>query len=295
MGNGRMAVRACEMKSRFSWMKSAAVLAGLLVSTGDEVFAEGFIRVKETETEARLQTAVVRYEREGVKVDLIGAIHLADKRYYKHLNRKFEDYEVLLFEMVGGERLGGEGEVPEAVEEEEAAGGNLEGLAMLYGSMEKALGLESQARWIDYTAENFVHADLTMAEFNVLQKERGESLLSFVMQVARNAEKPKRDPNTLRLMRGLLSGRSDLVKLEMMHSMAAGDKQVKGMEDESVIITDRNVRCLEVMDGEVEKGRRKLGIFYGAAHFPDMEDRLLKMGFERKGAGWVTAWRVAKP
>ena len=36
-----------------------------------------------------------------------------------------------------------------------------------------------------------------------------------------------------------------------------------------------------------------LAIFYGAAHFPDMEKRMIeKMGFERKGVRWVTAWEL---
>ena len=36
---------------------------------------------------------------------------------------------------------------------------------------------------------------------------------------------------------------------------------------------DRDAKCLEVL-----AGKKKLGIFYGAAHFPDMEKRLLAGG-----------------
>ncbi|RYD39810.1 MAG: hypothetical protein EOP85_15325, partial [Verrucomicrobiaceae bacterium] len=68
--------------------------------------AEGFIRVDEDDRAARLQTAVTRYERDGATVDLIGAIHIADKEYYEALSARFEKYDVLLFEMIGGERLG---------------------------------------------------------------------------------------------------------------------------------------------------------------------------------------------
>ena len=61
-----------------------------------------FIRIDEDDKAARLQTSVTRYEKEGVTVDLIGAVHIGDKKYYEDLNRSFEKYDVLLFEMVGG-------------------------------------------------------------------------------------------------------------------------------------------------------------------------------------------------
>lgn len=280
------------MKIRMSWGRTAAVIASLLVATGEESQGGDFIRLRQTNEEARLQTAVFGYEKDGVRVDLIGAIHLADKRYYEFLNTYFENYDVLLFEMVGGEGIPRGRRI--AAAEEDVEEGNLSGLRKLYVSVENALGLAGQAAVIDYTAANFVHADLTLAEFDALQKERGESLLSFMIQSSITAEKPKRDPDTIRLMRRILSGRSDLVKLELMQSMEDADKQIDSMAGENVIIHDRNARCMEVMEREVAAGRKKLGIFYGAAHFPGMEKELLEKGFERVSTKWLTAWRVMK-
>ncbi len=268
------------------------MIASLLVATGEESLGGDFIRIKQTEDEARLQTAVFGYERDGVRVDLIGAIHLADKRYYEFLNRYFQGYEVLLFEMVGGEGLGKGRQL--AAADEEVEEGSLSGLRKLYVSMENALGLAGQAAVIDYNAENFVHADLTLAEFGALQKERGESILGLMIQASVAAEKPKRDPDTIRLMRGILSGRSDLVKLELMQTMGDADKQIESLAGENVIIHDRNARCMEVMEREIADGRKRLGIFYGAAHFPDMEKQLLEKGFEKVSTKWLTAWRVMK-
>jgi hypothetical protein len=283
------------MKIRMSWARAVAAIAGMIVAAGGEGHAGDFIRVKETGESAKLQTAYFGYEKDGVRVDLIGAIHLADRKYYNFLNKRFAEYEVLLFEMVGGENLGGRAaEVPEVVEPDEE-GGNLAGLQALYGSMEKALGLTGQAGVIDYTAENFVHADLTMNEFEALQKERGESLLSFMIQAGIEAERPSREPSSLNLMRGMLTGRTDLVKLEMMHTMAEGDKQIDAIAGENVIIGDRNARCLEVLDREVADGKKHVGIFYGAAHFPDMERRMLERGYRKVSSKWLTAWKVAKP
>ena len=59
----------------------------------------------------------------------------------------------------------------------------------------------------------------------------------------------------------------------------------------SVILTDRNTVALAVLAKELKAGKKSLAIFYGAAHMPDLEKRMIeKMGFERKGARWVTAW-----
>ncbi len=254
--------------------------------------AGDFIRVKENAESAKLQTAVFGYEKDGIRVDLIGAIHLADKRYYEFLNGHFRKYGVLLFEMVGGERLGGGQKPP--VAKEPAAEDNLVGLRVIFDTMEKALGLTGQGALIDYFAENFIHADLTMAEFEALQEERGESLLGFMIQAGIAAKKPSRDPDSLNLMRGILTGRTDLVKLELMHAMAEGDTHIDSLAGENVIIGDRNAKCLEVLDAQVAAGEKKIGIFYGAAHFPDMERRLLQRGYTQVSRKWLTAWRVGK-
>ena len=292
------------MKINMSWTRKVAVIVAMLAASNQESWGGDYIRVKETETVAKLQTAVIRYERDGKQVDLIGAIHLADRRYYDFLNKHFEDYEVILFEMVGGEKLRGEKE-PEAIrqlklevdtdpEKEENAHG-LGGLREVYQSMEKALGLVGQSAVIDYTAKNFVHADLTLKEFGALQKDRGESLVGFLINIGMKAERPKNKPNSLLLMRGILAGRSDLVKLEMMQTMAEGDKQIDSLAGESVIISDRNIRCMEVMDQQLAAGQEKIGIFYGAAHFTDMRKRMEERGFKKVSTKWLTAWEVQNP
>src|SRR6267154_1756313 len=61
-----------------------------------------FTRFVEDETGARLQTGVHSYRnKDGVAVDLIGAIHIADKAYYTKLNARFTRYDAMLYEMVG--------------------------------------------------------------------------------------------------------------------------------------------------------------------------------------------------
>lgn len=293
MGNGGMRCDAQLMKIRMSWARKVAVVASMLAATGESSLAGDFIRIREDAEASRLQTAYFGYEKDGVKVDLIGAIHIADKRYYEFLNDSFEDYEALLFEMVGGERLGGGEKAPEP--EAKPQENKLAALLTVYETMEKTLGLSGQGAVIDYTAKNFVHADLTMKEFEDLQEERGESLLGFMIQSALTAKRPAREPSSINLMRGMLGGKPELVKRELMHSLADADKQIDSLDAENVIIGDRNARCIEVLDREIAAGKKKIGIFYGAAHFPDLERRLSEKGFTRVSSKWVTAWRVAKP
>src|SRR5262249_40290317 len=65
-----------------------------------------------------LETSVVRYASPtgGLTVDLVGVVHVADKNYYQKLNKLFEQYDVVLYELVapqgtrppkGGKRDGG--------------------------------------------------------------------------------------------------------------------------------------------------------------------------------------------
>ena len=61
-----------------------------------------------------------------------------------------------------------------------------------------------------------------------------------------------------------------------------------------MIISDRNAKCLAVLGKQVAAGKRKLGIFYGAAHFPDMEKRLMQLGYQRVAQEWLTAWDIPK-
>ena len=67
---------------------------------------EHFLRIERDPAgrELGLQTAIVRFEsdlpeRRGCVVDLIGAVHIGEKGYYKALNKQFEDYDAVLYEL----------------------------------------------------------------------------------------------------------------------------------------------------------------------------------------------------
>ena len=68
--------------------------------------ATEFLRVERDDDDEpkTLQTSIVRYapaSGEGeLVVDLIGVVHIGDKSYYDELNKRFEDYDVVLYEPV---------------------------------------------------------------------------------------------------------------------------------------------------------------------------------------------------
>ena len=49
-----------------------------------------------------LQTAITRYRpaKGDLVVDLIGAVHIGEREYYRQLNTQFELYDVVLYELV---------------------------------------------------------------------------------------------------------------------------------------------------------------------------------------------------
>jgi hypothetical protein len=253
-----------------------------------EAPATQFIRVERDDKSTRLQTAVTRFTREGVEVDLIGAVHIADESYYEKLNTSFKAYPVILFEMIGGENLG----KGQALENEgEKPAGALGFLGSAFEKMQQALDLKGQKDEVDYSAENFVHADLTIEEFHKLNQEREQSLVSFMLKQA-FAKPSGKEPSTAGLLLALLTRNPDKLKLQLVDTLGEGDTQMANIAGDNVIINDRNIKCLAVMQDQIKAGKTKMGIFYGAAHYPDMEKRLIEQGFKQSQQTWLDAWTL---
>src|SRR5215203_6641423 len=134
-----------------------------------------FLRyVEEGNDAGRLETGVATYKNAaGVSVQLVGAVHIADRGYYAALNKQFEGYDALLYEMVKPKDMG-------APRREKANG--ISFVHILQKAMKTFLELDYQLDGIDYTKKNFVHADLTAEEFNRMQDERGESIFQMMLQ-----------------------------------------------------------------------------------------------------------------
>jgi len=262
--------------------------------TAPAVSATDFIRFVETDEGDSLQTAIARYTSPaGVVVDLVGAVHIADKKYFEALNQRFKSYDAVLYELVG-----------RPIEERESlkvgdGADKLKWLGTLQEKMRSTLKLESQLQCIDYKAKNFTHADLSTEGFFDKQEEKKENFLSLWMKaaLAQAANADGSDANSdLKFIMTLLMSKDSATDLKRMigGEFDRVEHLMAGVEagDGTAIIGERNKHALEVMQKQITAGKKNIAIFYGAAHFPDMEKRLLKMGFKLQKTEWLKAWDI---
>ncbi len=243
-----------------------------------------FVRLVRNEqgTPLALQTALVHYEKRDergqvVRVDLIGAIHIADKKYYQQLNQLFDRYEVLLYELVASK-----GARPRR------------GQAGLYSPIARFLGLADQIREIDYEKPHFVHADMSPEEFAASMRRKQESFMKMFFKIlgASLAQQAQAEVDDVDVLVALLSGDKKRLRRVLAIQMAQSQSVLRVLEGDqgSTLIAERNKVALKVMQEQIQKGKRYLGIFYGAGHLEDLDRRLRQQGFRRTGIQWLTAW-----
>lgn len=261
--------------------------------------AENFIRVRKGEDNrpAAMETSIVRYTgptRPGVVVDLIGAIHIADQAYYDELNKLFEKYDIVLYELVAPEGT----RVPKGGRKE----GTSHPLGLMQGGMGSILELKHQLDCIDYTKDNLVHADMSPAEFSKTMDQRGESFLQMFLRMMGQGVAQSGaggGMNDAALIMALFSpDRATKLKslLAEQFQNLEGHMAVLDGPEGSTIITERNRKCLEVLTKQLDAGKKKIGIFYGAGHLPDMQRRLATdYQLHRTTEQWLTAWQLQQP
>ena len=224
-----------------------------------------------------MDTAIVRYvkKQDGKPVwtvDLIGAVHVGDKEYYEQLNKEFKQYDALLYELVAPEGT----KIPKG-----ASSKSNHPVGAMQNGMKDVLELSHQLSEVDYTADNFVHADMSPDEFAKTMEQRGESIwtMMFRMMGAGIAQQTKNKGNNS-FDAGLLlalfdSNRALALKRIMAEQLSDMGDAMSGFDgpEGSTIIHERNKKALQVLGREVKAGKKHLGIFYGAGHLEDMEKR----------------------
>jgi hypothetical protein len=231
---------------------------------------------------------------ESLAVDLVGAVHVGEKTYYETLNKLFEDYDVVLYELVAPEGT----RVPK--------GGRSSGhpVALLQSGLKDLLGLEHQLACVDDSKENFVHADMSPDDFSKSMEERGESFVSmfFRMMGAGIAQQSKMQAQgrsqEFDLLAALLDGdREGAMKRLMADQFESVEGIMEALDGPqgSTIITERNKVALKKLSEQIAAGKKKIAIFYGAGHLNDMEKRLVAdFNLKRHGETWLTAWVLDK-
>jgi hypothetical protein len=254
-----------------------------------------------------LDTSIVAYTedarvaaragRKPVTVDLVAAVHLGGGDYYETLDRLFTDYDAVLYELVAPPN-----ERPRPGRKPSGAIGSAQ------QGLTKLLGLEFQLESIDYTAANFVHADLSPKEFQQAMKKRGESwwsmfskIMSESMERAERGDAAAPEVGVGELFGLLFSGGADRqLRLRRMMAEQFTDMDVLtsafGGEEGSTLITDRNAAALTVLEKRIARGDRRIAIFYGAAHMDDFDRRLREdFSLQPGETVWLEAWDLREP
>lgn len=245
---------------------------------------------------AHLDTSVVTMTSpEGLSIDLFAAVHLADVEYYEELNERFKGYDAVLYELVIPDEWAGQ-KLPEDMGE----GG---GTAGIQGMMANSMGLSSQLTVMDYSPDNFVHADLTTGELLDTMSRRRESIFSYFRKVMAYedfeqdadlgvTEEELAGVDFMALLSGTASARDrTIIKKFMATSLASSGTLLSSMND-SALLSSRNVAAMKALDREVDKGHKSFALFYGAAHMPDIEDKLTRKGWTRTNIEWLEAWKI---
>jgi len=245
----------------------------------------------------RLETAIVRYHgARGVSVDLVAAVHIGDAAYYHNLQKRFAGYDKLLFELV----------TPIDVDPS-AVGRSDGGLSSAQRWLKNLLQLEFQLDAIDYTRPNFVHADIGLEELATSLRDNMAELLGMIVRWSViDSVRMRRADGSLRLggIEFLVAmGRKDrprALKLALARELVDLDDAMGELGAATgpgaVLIARRNQVALGVLRKNLDKGVRRIGIFYGAAHLPDLEAHLTReFGLRRGATQWLTAWDLAQP
>jgi len=296
-----------------SWLVGIAclvlfvVVVGYLVEAGRTVPLPPIMRitVDPTSKAQHLEVPLLRYTKgshfkEQIVVDFVGAVHLGERTYYGDLNKRFTAYDAVLFELISdGTHLPTMGEErPDSI------------LGTIQRAFSNLLGLSFQLDEVNYRAKNFVHADLSPEELRDAMAARGESLPQLLMKVI----KLSTDPEMRKALeaRGfkddflvgvnplliLLRGPTDEDRIKIRRFMAQGlvgsDAVMKMLEGEKgfSLITDRNGAVMAVLNKETALGKRRVAIFYGVGHLPDLHKRLTEQDYRLEKVEWLNAWNM---
>ncbi|MDJ0523234.1 MAG: hypothetical protein QNJ90_14285 [Planctomycetota bacterium] len=251
-----------------------------------------------------LDVAITYYVKKGApRVDLVGAVHIADRSFYREVQKVLEDAGTVLFE----------GVKPKGTSNAEFDRGPppdkpKSAIRELQERMARWLGLAFQLDGITYRRPHFVHADVTTDELegedDETKEQVKESSRSGIFAQARfmNGLLKLAGPLfDLLLGRGKSAGplRSGLKEsmAEMLGTMDM-EERIRRSDPERVawILDHRNEVAIKRLKEQLEqKAKGPIAIFYGAAHMPGLEKALVEeMGYTRAGARWLRAWRVER-
>jgi hypothetical protein len=242
-----------------------------------------------------LETSIARYVSNDesaahVTVDLVSVVHVGDSDYYDQLDAELKNYDVVLYELVAPK----DDNVPGAGRRSKSTVGDIQRI------IRDLLQFEYQLDAIDYSRPNFLHADMSPEELSAEMRKRGETPLSMFLKMFEDLQKSPLAESRPLTEEDLVLALFRFAKnpsLSLRRTMAGQMEDVEGFvavfegETGSAILSGRNDAALKVLKEQIDAGKTKIAIFYGAGHMPDLEKKLqrdydLKLESER----WIKAW-----
>ncbi|MEO0416889.1 MAG: hypothetical protein AAF226_18270 [Verrucomicrobiota bacterium] len=207
----------------------------------------------------------------------------------------------MLYELVGGPYTPDMKKKAAAPSGQQGELGSLGDLQSIGASV---LGLTHQLDHIDYSPENFVHADADLETFMKLSEETGETVTSSISRAMQAMQSGKfsgiptdgqaAETFMSTMLNAVLTGNSNQLKRTLAPILSQAESLAESMEGEngSVILSRRNDIAMKVLEEQLNTDHRSFAIFYGAAHMFDIEERLIEMGFKKGEPAWADAWAI---
>ena len=263
------------------------------VAGSNQAGFDKFIRY--TKTPGKLETSVVSFQNSRDQIiDLIAAVHIGSSAYYDNLNRQFKSYDAVLYELVLPDEMAGQ-RLPSQME-------TGSGVSGMQGMMAKSLGLTTQIGKVDYSAENFVHADLTQSGLSQAMNANQESVMGYVMQAMASgeldesslgiSEQELAQIDFMAILNGTAKPKDRQILRKLFASALASSGGLMSTMGGTALIKARNEAAMKVVDKQSAAGKRRLALFYGAAHMPDLEKRLRAKGWRKTSSKWLKAWSI---
>jgi hypothetical protein len=235
--------------------------------------------------EFALQTGSRLFRRAGgPDVDLVGAVHIAEPRYYHHIQRRLDRADLVLYEKVIDEGARHHDPAVVAKAQERSA----------YGRLASSLGLAMQISCIDYSRPHFRRSDMTIQEmFAMLEREmatgRDDGAAANAHASMRRLERMLggRSPgmNSVLWMVGNSRSLQSRLRLDLVALGVPGGEADNPLRHSprlrQLIEDNRNEHVIRDLQGVLREPEphRRIAVFYGSAHLADLETRLRGMGY----------------
>ncbi|MBR4976484.1 MAG: hypothetical protein IKY61_05465 [Thermoguttaceae bacterium] len=250
----------------------------------------------------RLATSIVRFqgkfraddgETRDVSVDLIGAIHLGEAAYYERLNAEFKEYETVVFELVADEGFDPRDLAAAKEAKSRTPSSPLDAIPFLQESLADALGFVNQTDGIDYLAPNLKRGDANVDDF-LVRLTTGDDIPNFFAGSAFDSLFASDSGRVEGWALACLLAKDKRLALRrcVADELARTKLAAEPGEQETALIHYRNQIAIEVARQELQTGKTKIAVFYGAAHLDDLARRVEKTleSPNRSEPRWITAW-----